>query len=84
MTSTQPAPRTQAEAIYREALGARKASQSLLPLLELLEEPEAGGSLDEIKLLLATMIEILGQHGRILERIAAEIGPTTDRRPTLP
>lgn len=61
--------------IYDETKGAHQTSKQLLPLLALLEEPEGSGSLDEIKALLATVVQILGQHSASLDAIKASIGP---------
>ncbi|WP_127091136.1 hypothetical protein [Aquabacter cavernae] len=66
-------PRSPGEAIFREARGAHEIGRSLLPLLSLLEEPEASGSLDEIKSLLKTIVAILGQHSEMLTEIQARV-----------
>ncbi|WP_029002476.1 hypothetical protein [Azorhizobium doebereinerae] len=62
-----------AEAILREAQGAHAVSRSLLPLLNLLQEPEASGSLNEIKALLKAIVMILGQQSEMLREIKASV-----------
>lgn len=64
--NTAARPRTQAEVIYREARGAHEAAVRLIPLLSLLEEPEASASVEEITALLSTIVQILGQHSKAL------------------
>uniref|UniRef100_A0A9E8A1L2 Uncharacterized protein n=1 Tax=Bosea sp. NBC_00436 TaxID=2969620 RepID=A0A9E8A1L2_9HYPH len=71
MSDQQPNPM---RLIYDESKGAHQTSKQLLPLLTLLEEPEGSGSLDEIKMLLATMVQILGQHSASLNEIKTSIG----------
>lgn len=61
--------------IYDEAKGGHQTGQQLLPLLSLLEEPEGAGSLDEVKQLLTTIVQILGQHSQALAEIKALAGP---------
>lgn len=71
MSDQQPNPMRM---IYDESKGAHQTSKQLLPLLALLEAPEGNGSLDEIKTLLATIVQILGQHSQVLSDIKIGIG----------
>ncbi|WP_234822213.1 hypothetical protein [Rhodopseudomonas palustris] len=58
------------EEILSEARGARETSERLLPLLELLNDPEGEGRpIDELKALLTAIVEILGHHTRVLQRL---------------
>ncbi len=59
--------------IYDQSKGAHHTSKQLLPLLNLLEPPEGQGSLDEIKALLTTIVQILGQHSDVLTELKARI-----------
>jgi hypothetical protein len=56
--------------ILREAAGARQNTEKLLPLLDLLNEaPNETSPIDELKSLLAGIVEILGHHTATLQRL---------------
>nr|AMH39534.1 hypothetical protein PROKKA_00723 [Tardiphaga robiniae] len=59
----------QSDEILSEAKGAHQTAQELLPLLDLLNDPEGVSPLDEIKHLLQAILEILGHHQTALQRI---------------
>jgi len=56
--------------ILTEARGARKNSEQLLPLLQLLEETQSDtGPLDELKGILSAILDVLADQTRTLARI---------------
>lgn len=56
--------------VLREATGARQNTEKLLPLLDLLDEaPGETSPIDELKGLLAGIVEILGHHTATLQRL---------------
>jgi hypothetical protein len=56
--------------VLREATGARQNTERLLPLLDLLNETSDETSpIDELKGLLAGIVEILGHHTMVLSRL---------------
>ncbi len=59
----------QSDEILTQATGARENSERLLPLLDLLNDPEGASPLDELKGLLQAIIEILGHHTNALQRL---------------
>jgi len=68
----------QSEEILKEATGARQNSEQLLPLLDLLKEPEGETSpIDELKALLSAIVEILGHHTQTLARLESACATTT-------
>ena len=74
-------PKNAGEAIYFATLDAREFSENLQPLLQLLDDPENQGPspIDEIKGVLAAMIEILAHQNQTLARIesiCAKISPS--------
>ncbi|MGO4523492.1 hypothetical protein AB4097_01375 [Microvirga sp. 2MCAF35] len=71
MDTPRSKPTNPAEAIYREVRTARETTQQLLPLLTLLEDEETESPLDEIKALLASILEALHLQSEAIDRLAS-------------
>lgn len=71
------------EEILNIATATKTNTENLLPLLDLLKEPEGQtpSPIDELKSLLSAIIEILGHHTETLHRLesACATGPLSDK-----
>lgn len=71
----------QADEILNTTAITKANTEKLLPLLDLLQEPEGETSpIDELKALLSAIVEILGHHTNALARLesACAISPPRD------